>query len=785
MATTSSLIPTSISSTSSSALSASGLISGLDTKSIIDGLVALDQNKITAIQTKKAIVTAQQTAFNGVEARLLSLQGQITQFARSQNGIFAARTATSSVTDIVSAAASSSATAGVYQLRVNSLAKAHQVASQGYNNVSSTITHGTVQITSGDKAVTITVDSTNDTLQGLANAINNSGANVVASIINDGFGEDRQGYRLILAAKSTGTANSISIVNNLAASASGATRPVFDAGSISAAIAGKTNSSAAIAQSNAGAAYTGTTNNIYTFTVATGGTVGTDNGITLSYTDSTGANTGTITLNQADVGVQKTAAQGIGIQFSAGTLVAGDTFQIKAFVPTLQAATDASLTLGSGPGALTVTSSNNKIDSVIPGVTLQLTSADPARDVSITVANDTEKAQAAIEDFVKSYNDLMKYIDEQSSFNTTTNAAGPLLGNSALLQVQNQVRFSLTGAVGGVNPRMSHLGALGITADKDGQLQIDGAKLSAALNGGVTGVTLDDVRKLFALSGSSNNTNIQFVTGSAKTKATSTPYTVQITQAAERAALTSTTALSASTIITSSNNTLTVSIDGKTSSTLTLAAGTYTQAALAQAVQSAINGDANHPGANVNVAVAGNLLTISSSLYGTGSQVVVQSGTALATLGYSAGAAVSGRDVVGNFLVNGVAEPAVGTGQFLSGDPANANTSGLQVRVLLTPAQVGTGATAEVSVTRGVASQLDRQLANLFDPFNGRLKTIDDAFDAALERLANQEATENKRIAARRASLTKQFANMEQALSQLQSTSNYLAQQLVAAQSSK
>ena len=58
----------------------------------------------------------------------------------------------------------------------------------------------------------------------------------------------------------------------------------------------------------------------------------------------------------------KTVAQGIGIQFGAGTLVAGDKFSVKAFVPTVQAAADASVTIGSGAGALTVTSATNQIE---------------------------------------------------------------------------------------------------------------------------------------------------------------------------------------------------------------------------------------------------------------------------------------------------------------------------------------------------------------------------------------------------------------------------------------
>ena len=46
----------------------------------------------------------------------------------------------------------------------------------------------------------------------------------------------------------------------------------------------------------------------------------------------------------------------------------------------IQSAADASLTLGSGPGAMTITRSTNEIDDLIDGVTLKLVGADPSQD---------------------------------------------------------------------------------------------------------------------------------------------------------------------------------------------------------------------------------------------------------------------------------------------------------------------------------------------------------------------------------------------------------------------
>ncbi len=80
---------------------------------------------------------------------------------------------------MLTAAASSNAAPGIYNLQVDSLAQAQEIASQGFASPTSAITQGTLQLQIGNgAATTITIDSTNNSLQGLANAIN--GANIGA-----------------------------------------------------------------------------------------------------------------------------------------------------------------------------------------------------------------------------------------------------------------------------------------------------------------------------------------------------------------------------------------------------------------------------------------------------------------------------------------------------------------------------------------------------------------------------------------------------------------------------
>jgi flagellar hook-associated protein 2 len=78
---------------------------------------------------------------------------------------------------------------GTYTLTVNGVARASEISSQGFATRSAAITQGTVQIgTVSGASATITIDGTNDTLQGLANAINQAGVGVTAGVVSDGSG---------------------------------------------------------------------------------------------------------------------------------------------------------------------------------------------------------------------------------------------------------------------------------------------------------------------------------------------------------------------------------------------------------------------------------------------------------------------------------------------------------------------------------------------------------------------------------------------------------------------
>ncbi|MBL8817652.1 MAG: flagellar filament capping protein FliD [Planctomyces sp.] len=659
------------------AVTIDGLVSGIDTENIINGLLEIQQAQVDRFTLRKTEIQQKQTAFRGVEARLLTFRSDASKLSRSVNNPFTRQTVSVSDESAISATADTNAAAGEYRITVNSTARAHQIAAQGYVDGDAEITQGTVQLRVGSGEVkTVTIDPNNNTLNGLANAINAAGAGVSASIVKDSAGGATP-WRLVLTATKTGTENTISVTNNLAASSGNATRVEFNTAS------------------------------------------------------------------------------------------------------PVQAAADAQIQIGSGLGAISVSSSSNRFEDVIAGVDFDLLQADSGDELRLTVRRDTESATADVEAFVKSFNDLMQYIDDQSKYNPETEQAGLLLGNRSVTSIQQKLRSAVLDVVPGINPAANRLSAIGITVTDKGRLQLNNTRLQDVLNGRVEGVSSTDVKRLFALDGVSTNPAVSFVLGSSRSKASETPYQLDITQAAEQANLTATSSLAASTVISSANRELELTIDGATT-TLTLADGTYTRQELADHLESLLSSSTDLAGRSVTVGLAGDALKFTTASYGSSSEVRILSGNAINSLGLIVGLSDTGRDVAGSFIVNGQTEAATGRGRLLTGESDNEYTADLQLRVSIQPANVISGSEGQITVTRGLGASLDKLIGELINPENGAISAADDGFDGQIESIQKALDRQKGIFDRQQASLLKQFSALEAALGQLQSTSSFLTSQLAA-----
>jgi flagellar hook-associated protein 2 len=214
---TSSVIPnsapdgTSYSDTSSGQINFSGLGSGTDFDSMINELVGVEEMRVTSLQTWQQTWASKQTAFQGLNTQLLSLQ--TTLKGMDTLGSFLQKTVTSSNSAAVTATAGNGADDTPHSLQVVQLAQNKMmVTSNGFASATTVInTSNASQIFAYDykgvlTSVTIPPGST---LTDVTNLINSgqtysSNAGVKAAILYDGTS-----YYLQLRAMDTGSAASL------------------------------------------------------------------------------------------------------------------------------------------------------------------------------------------------------------------------------------------------------------------------------------------------------------------------------------------------------------------------------------------------------------------------------------------------------------------------------------------------------------------------------------------------------------------------------------------------
>ncbi len=744
--------------------SISGLISGLDTDKLIDDLMGIERRSTVLLEARQLRYENLTAAYQSLNATLLILKGNATTLASSR--AFLNRTATSSDTDVLSVTASRSAEVGTYQFTVDQLAAAHQVASQGYaDSDSTTVGTGSLTITVGDgAAATVELVDGSNTLTALRDAINASDAGVTATIINTGGAAAP--YRLVLRADASGADNTITIVNDL----TGGTTAEFSQNSVSDVFADDANAYTGTATTSG--TYTGNSNKTYVVEIVAGGD---EDSATYHVSDDGGQ-----TFGETQVMSGGTVALGDGVQvdFGAGTFADDDRFTIETFVPEVQQAADALITLGQGNGAIQIKTDSNTTTGVIPGVTLNLLSTTSGTPVTVAVAADTETTVSNIPSFVQSYNSVVEYIKEQSYYDEENNIAGVLIGDTTVQRMQLTLSNAMISAVTGLSSTLNGLHSIGIMPGDSGQLTIDTSELNEALAGDPEGVM-----RIFARAGQSDDSLIQYTHASSDTVIPAGGFYVTVTQAASKGKAVGSTIgdpAASSIVIDSSNKYLYVKVNGQDSNLITLTEGTYTSgASLATEIQTRINGDDNLLGHGVTVEWVDEGATghfeIYSTLYGSSSSVAMADspGNAAATLGLDSVTSTAGTDVEGT--ING--ETAVGSGQRLEGLNGG-RAAGLTLTVTATPVQIaaaGGSLNAKVTVTTGVAAQINYQLDSLTDPTDGLFQRSVENFQSRIDSFQTEIQRQEDILERRRLALINEFTQLELALAQMQNQSSFLA----------
>jgi len=127
-------------------------------------------------------------------------------------------------------------------------------------------------------------------------------------------------------------------------------------------------------------------------------------------------------------------------------------------------------------------SGSNTVSNAIEGVTLTLKApTEEGSTVLLGVERDDAAIQDAAKKFVDSYNSLAGTMKSLSRYDASTEAAGALLGDAMLRNVDSQVRKLISSPVAGVNGNYTTLASLGVTTQADGTLKLDTVRFNAAL----------------------------------------------------------------------------------------------------------------------------------------------------------------------------------------------------------------------------------------------------------------------------------------------------------------
>jgi flagellar hook-associated protein 2 len=382
-----------------------------------------------------------------------------------------------------------------------------QVLATGSHSLTVTTSTGgaTLNGTSAPSAVTTVTTGVNDglsyTIDGVAKNLTlaagtysaNQLASAVAAASNGDFTAQMNGSgNLALTTTAQGSAHSASITGGTALAALGLVGGTTGTGT-DGAVSLDGGPSVTVSDAHAGAQITLTSGAVgggtVTATLAGGLTAGTTTLQNVS--TATGSLADVISaINSSGAGMSATAV-GIGngyrLQVTSTTTGAasGLTLGIGSFMGTLgnlntlQAGTDATLTVGSGLYAYQVTSATNTATNVLPGVTIGLLKPSTT-PVTVTVGSDSAGLATKVQSIVDGINSVINQAKSATNFDANSSANnGPLLGDSTVEGLAPALTQALTGGIPGT--KLSDASSIGITVNTDGTIAFDQTKFESAL----------------------------------------------------------------------------------------------------------------------------------------------------------------------------------------------------------------------------------------------------------------------------------------------------------------
>ncbi|WP_435104265.1 flagellar filament capping protein FliD [Arhodomonas sp. AD133] len=197
-----------------STITSLGIGSGLDINKTVSDLVSAEREPVAQrLNEKQQEYETRFSAYGALKSAVSVFRDSLD--ALGNENTYVQRSAESSNSDIFTANATESALDGSYSIEVLARAQAHKLTSAADKNWSegSTIGTGTLTVSSGGSSFDVEIDSNNNTLAGIRDAINGAESNsgVTASIINVDNSNGDTEARLVLTADDPGADNAVTV----------------------------------------------------------------------------------------------------------------------------------------------------------------------------------------------------------------------------------------------------------------------------------------------------------------------------------------------------------------------------------------------------------------------------------------------------------------------------------------------------------------------------------------------------------------------------------------------
>ena len=189
-------------------ISSTGVGSGLDVKSIVTQLVAIEKQPLKQLQAKASTFQTQLSLYGKIKSQASALGDAAALLAGT--GGWNTQKSTSSIAAAVGVTAGTAAVKGAFSVEVQQLARAQSTASVGLAASAAVGASGSLKIEMGSwsadaipvfsvgTSVAVAVNAA-DTVSAIASKINAAGAGVTATVLRDGTKE-----RLVLRSNNTG-----------------------------------------------------------------------------------------------------------------------------------------------------------------------------------------------------------------------------------------------------------------------------------------------------------------------------------------------------------------------------------------------------------------------------------------------------------------------------------------------------------------------------------------------------------------------------------------------------